>query len=258
MTLFANGYTQSDDTDAAQRREALVLAHLPQVRVIARRIHDRLPSHISLDDLIAPGIVGLLGAIDNFDPSLNVQLNTYAERRIRGAILDSLREMDWVPRETRKKSRTVEAAIRSLKQTLGREPEAEEIAAELHIPLDEYQAWLTELQSIELEHLEPADNGDPTRALINVLSEDESRWPSRILERAELVRILAQAIDRMPKTERTVLSLYYFEEMSLREIAEIMGLHLSRIGQLRAQAILRLRSHLDRVWIKQPRKRGVR
>lgn len=232
------------------------MQHLPQVRAIARRIHDRLPTYISLDDLIAPGVVGLLGAIDNFDPTLNVQLNTYAERRIRGAILDSLREMDWVPRETRKKSRTVEAAIRQLKQELAREPEAEEIAAKLGLPLEEYQSWLVELQSIELEHLEPADNTDPARALINLVSEDESRWPSQILERSELVRILAQAIERMPKPERNVLNLYYFEEMSLREIAEIMGLHLSRIGQLRVQAVLRLRSHLDRVWTQQPRKRG--
>lgn len=255
MASGAYGYQNSDDCDAVQRREALVLQHLPQVRAIARRIHDRLPSHISLDDLIAPGIVGLLAAIDNFDPELNVQLNTYAERRIRGAILDSLREMDWVPRETRKKSRLLERAILHLKQSLGREPEAEEIAAEVGIPLDEYQAWLTELQGIDLERLEAVDSGEPNRALINIISEDESRWPSRIVERAELERILAQAIERMPKVERTVLSLYYYEEMNLREIAEIMGLHLSRIGQLRVQAILRLRSHLERVWMRAP-KRG--
>jgi RNA polymerase sigma factor FliA len=256
MAIGGYGYPGTDDMEATQRRDALVLQHLPQVQVIARRIHNRLPAHISIDDLIAPGIVGLLGAIDNFDPALNVQLNTYAERRIRGAILDSLREMDWVPRETRKKSRAVEAAIRQLKQELGREPDAEEIAARLGLELNEYQSWLLELQSIELEHLEAADSGDPARALINVISEDESLWPSRILERSELVRILAQSIERLPKTERTVLNLYYFEEMSLREIAEIMGLHLSRIGQLRVQAVLRLRSHLDRVWMQQPKKRG--
>lgn len=255
MACGGYGYQNSEDSDAIQRREALVLQHLPQVRAIARRIHDRLPPHISLDDLVAPGIVGLLAAIDNFDPDLNVQLNTYAERRIRGAILDSLREMDWVPRETRKKSRVLERAIHRLKQRFGREPEAEEIATEVGIQIDEYQAWLSELQGIDLEQLEPADSAEPNRALINVISEDESRWPSRIVERAELERILAQAIERMPKVERTVLSLYYYEEMNLREIAEIMGLHLSRIGQLRVQAILRLRSHLERVWMRSP-KRG--
>jgi RNA polymerase sigma factor for flagellar operon FliA len=248
MSTSNYGYEQSHDAESVTRREALVLEHLAQVRLIARRIHERLPSHISLDDLISPGVVGLLSAIDNFDPSRNTQLNTYAEPRIRGAILDSLRDMDWVPRETRKKSRLVEAAIRRLKQILGAEPTADQIATDLGIALDEYQAWLAELQSIELERLEHAGPDDERRGLIHVLSDDEESWPSRIMERSELERILALAIDRMPKTERTVLNLYYFEELTLREIADVMGLHLSRIGQLRTQAILRLRSHMERVW----------
>jgi len=251
MATVTYGYPGTQDEQAAIQREALVLQHLPQVRLIARRIHQRLPSYVALDDLIAPGVVGLLEAIDNFDPSLNVQLKTYAERRIRGAILDSLREIDWVPRDVRKKSRLVESAISQLKQSLGREPGGEEIAASLNISDDEYQKWLAELQHIELERLEKVESEDQGRALIHVISDDESSWPSTILERSELERILALAIERMPKTERTVLNLYYFEELNLREIAEIMGMHLSRIGQIRTQAILRLRSHFARVW-KQP------
>jgi RNA polymerase sigma factor for flagellar operon FliA len=244
------------DDDSASRREALVLQHLPQVRLIAKRIHDRLPSYIGVEDLVSAGVVGLIGAIDNFDPMLNVQLNTYAERRIRGAIMDSLRDMDWAPRETRKRSRLIGAAIHRAQQRLGREPLEEEIALELDVPLAEYQKWLSEVQSVELERLEYVP-GDGTRGdLLNFISDDEENRPSRIMERSELEKILAQAIDRMPKTERTVLTLYYYEELNLREIAEVMGLHLSRIHQLRVQAVLRLRSHLERVWLSQPRSKA--
>jgi len=244
------------DDDIAARREALVLQHLPQVRLIAKRIHDRLPSYIAVDDLISAGVVGLIGAIDNFDPLLNVQLNTYAERRIRGAIMDSLREMDWAPRETRKKAKLIEAAIHRAKQALGREPLEEEIAAELDISSAEYQKWLTEVQSAELQRLEYVAGEGGRGDLLNFISDEEENRPSQIVERSALERVLALAIDRMPKTERTVLTLYYYEELNLREIAEVMGLHLSRIHQLRVQAVLRLRSHLERVWLSQPRSKS--
>jgi len=234
--------------DAALRRERLVLEHLSQVRIIAGRIHDRLPDHISLEDLVSTGIVGLLNAIDNFDPSFNVQLKTYAEHRIHGAIMDSLREMDWAPRETRKRSKLIERAIHRVKQRLGREPLEEEIAAELGIEIAEYHQWLADAQSVEIHRLESSSGDDQGYDLLDVISDDESSWPSQIVERSELERILALAIERMPKQERVVLSLYYYEELTLREIAEVMGMHLSRIGQLRVQAILRLRSHLERVW----------
>ena len=236
------------DEDAVLRRERLVLEHLPQVRIIAGRIHDRLPDHISLEDLVSTGIVGLLTAIDNFDPSFNVQLKTYAEHRIHGAIMDSLRELDWASRETRKRSKMIEGAIQRVKQRLGREPAEEEIAAELNIPIGEYQQWLGDSQSVEIHRLEASTGDDRSYDLLDVISDDESSWPSQIVERSELERILAVAIERIPKQERIVLSLYYYEELNLREIAEVMGMHLSRIGQLRVQAILRLRSHLERVW----------
>ena len=246
------GYQTAPEADAALRREALVLQHLPQVRLIAKRIHDRLPDYISLDDLVSTGVVGLLAAIDNFDPSLNVQLKTYAERKIRFAILDGLRDMDWAPRELRKKSKMIEAAIHRVNQRAGREATEDEIAAELGVSLENYQKWLGEVQSVELERLESAGGEDGGQQLLNFISGDPESIPSRIVERSELERLLALAIDRMPKIERTVLNLYYFEELTLREIAEIVGMHLSRVAQLRTQAILRLRSHLERVWLSQP------
>jgi RNA polymerase sigma factor for flagellar operon FliA len=255
MATGTYGYTPAVDDDAAREREALVMQHLPQVRLIAKRIHDRLPDYVSLDDLISSGVVGLLAAIDHFDPSLNVQLNTYAERKIRGAILDGLREMDWAPRETRKKSRLIEAAIHRAKQRYGRDPLEEEIAGELGIELAEYQKWLAEVQSIELERLEFAPGDNPGMDLLNFISDDPEQLPSHVVERSELERILGLAIERMPKMERTVLSLYYYEELNLREIAEVVGMHLSRIAQLRAQGILRLRSHIERVWLSHPKRK---
>jgi RNA polymerase sigma factor for flagellar operon FliA len=256
MATGTYGYQPAVNDDAALQREALVLQHLPQVRLIAKRIHDRLPDYVSLDDLISMGVIGLLAALDNFDPSLNVQLNTYADRRIRGAILDGLRETDWAPREVRKKSRLIQAAIDRAQQRAGRGATEEEIAAELGIPLAEYQNWLTEVKSVELQRLEFTGGDNSGRSLIQLIAVGEESSPSRIVERAELELILARAIDRIPKIERTVLHLYYFEELNLREIGEILGMHLSRVAQLRAQAILRLRSHLERVWTSQARRKG--
>jgi RNA polymerase sigma factor for flagellar operon FliA len=256
MATGTYGYQPAVYADAALQREALVLQHLPQVRLIAKRIHDQLPDYISLDDLISSGVIGLLAAIDKFDPSLNVQLNTYAERKIRGAILDGLRETDWAPREVRKKSKLIQAAIDRAKQRAGRDATEEEISAELAIPLAEYQKWLTEVKGVELERLEFTGGDKPGRDLIQFIAGAEENSPSRIVERAELERILALAIDRIPKIERTVLHLYYYEELNLREIGEIVGMHLSRVAQLRTQAILRLRSHLERVWTSRPRRKG--
>ena len=237
-----------DANAALLDRQALVLQHLPQVWLIARRIHGQLPDYVALDDLISTGVVGLLAAIDNFDPSLDVQLKTYAERKIRGAILDGLRETDWAPRGVRKKSKLIQAAIDRARQRAGREAAEEEIAAELGIPLSEYQKWLAEVRGVELERLEFAGSEKAGRNWTQYVASGEESSPSRILERAELERILGLAIDRIPEIERTVLHLYYFEEMNLREIGEVVGMHLSRVGQLRTQAILRLRSHLERVW----------
>src|SRR3982750_3938727 len=141
---------------AAEVRERLILEHLPQVRLIARRIHDRLPDSVSLDDLISTGIVGLISAIDRYDPTLNVKLKTYAEYKIRGAILDSLRGLDWAPRQQRKRSKQIEAAIAALEQEHHRTPTEEEIAAHLGLSISNYQDWLTEIRGLTLGSLENA------------------------------------------------------------------------------------------------------
>jgi RNA polymerase sigma factor FliA len=226
-------------------RQALILEHLPQVRLVARQIHERLPEHVSLDDLISTGTIGLIAAIDRYDPAYNVQLNTYAEHKIRGAILDSLRSMDFAPRERRKKARQVEQAIHRLEQTLGRAPKEEEMIAELRLTPDEYQRWLTEMRGLDVWNLQYV-SGDEAVDMLQFIADEEENLPSRQFERSELERLVAEGITKMPKQERTVLSLYYQEELNIRQISEVMGVHVSRVSQLKSQAVLRLRTYLNR------------
>jgi RNA polymerase sigma factor FliA len=241
--------TQTASARAADdERERLILEHLPQVRLIARRIHERLPGSVALDDLVSTGIVGLISAIDNFDANLNVKLKTYAEYKIRGAILDSLRGMDWAPRQQRKRVKMIEAAIAAIEQRLHRAPSEDEIAVELGLSTEEYHEWLIDVRGVNLGSLEGNAPEEEGRDLLRFVSDNEELWPSRIVERAELERLLAQAIEKMPFVERTVLSLYYQKEMTLREISKIVKLHESRVSQLKSQAILRLRSYLEKRW----------
>jgi RNA polymerase sigma factor for flagellar operon FliA len=238
-----------------EEREQLILDHLPQVRLIARRIHERVPDSVNLDDLVSTGVVGLISAIDRFDPTLNVKLKTYAEYKIRGAILDSLRGLDWAPRQQRKRSKQIEAAISQAEQQLHRTPTEEEIALQLGLPLVEYHEWLVEIRGLNLGSLESsAPDEDSSRDLLRYISGDEEELPSRLLERSELQRLLAESITRMPDIEKTVLSLYYYEEMTLREISKIVGMHESRISQLKSQAVLRLRAYMEKRW---PTTRGL-
>jgi len=234
--------------DAAEDRERLILEHLPQVRLIARRIHERLPESVNLDDLISTGTIGLIAAIDRFDPTHNVKLKTYAEYKIRGAILDSLRGLDWAPRQQRKRSKQIEAAIASVEQRLHRAPTEDEIARELHLSLEDYHEWLVDIRGVNIGSLEAVSPDGDGRSLLKYIADDEENWPSHLLERSELQRLLAEAIEKMPQTERIVISLYYREELTLREIAKVVDLHESRVSQLKSQAILRLRSYLEKRW----------
>lgn len=238
----------------AEERERLILEHLPQVRLIARRIHERLPESVNVEDLISTGILGLISAVDRFDPHRDVKLRTYAEYKIRGAILDSLRGLDWAPRQQRKRTKQIEAAIGIIEQRLHRAPTEEEIAEQLKVSMDEYHEWLVDVQGINLGSLESSSPEEDGRDLLRFVSDKEENWPSRLLERSELEKLLATAIEKMPQVERTVLNLYYREELTLREIAKVVRLHESRVSQLKSQAILRLRSFIEKRW---PTKRGV-
>jgi RNA polymerase sigma factor FliA len=241
------GYQTSDGL-SAEERERLILEHLPQVRLIARRIHERVPESVSLDDLVSTGIVGLISAIDRFDAVHNVKLKTYAEYKIRGAILDSLRGLDWAPRQQRKRAKQIEAAISKAEQRLHHCPSEEEIAAELGQTIEQYHEWLVDMGGLNVGSLETATPDDDNRDLLNYISDDGESWPSRVVERSELQNLLAEAISKMPDIEKTVLSLYYYEELTLREISKIIRLHESRVSQIKSQAVLRLRAYMEKRW----------
>ncbi len=235
-----------------EERDELILEHLPQVNWIATRIHEKLPANVELDDLISAGIVGLLAAVDNFDPSRNTTLRTYAEYKIRGAILDSIRGLDGIPTHKRKRLKEVQKAIAAAERKLHATPLEEDIAAELNIPLAEYQQWMVELRGVSLGSLQMVDGEEVD--LLQFVSDGEEGTPARLLERAELERVVTEGMKKMPENERTVLGLYYKEELNLREIGSIMNLHTTRISQLRAQGILRLRSLMEHKW---PTERGL-
>jgi RNA polymerase sigma factor for flagellar operon FliA len=246
--VSAAAYYYPADTVSEEERERLILGHLPQVRLVARKIHERLPDSVCFDDLLSAGVIGLIHAIDNFDPRQNVKLKTYAEFRIRGAILDSLRQIDWAPRLKRKQAREFEAAIGRAEQRVGRVPEEAEIATELNLSVEEYRLKLTEMEGLNIGELEFIRDEHETPVILKYKASPDEESPSASLERAELERLIAASIDRIPKVEKTVLSLYFYEELTLREIAEVMGIHLSRVSQIKSQAILRLRTSMEKRW----------
>jgi RNA polymerase sigma factor FliA len=232
---------------SSEERERLILEHMPQVQLIARRIHENLPGNVCLEDLVSSGIVGLIMAIDNYDPSQAVKLKTYAEYKIRGAILDSLRGMDWASRHRRKKYKEIEAAITSAERKLHRPPSEEEIAAELGLTLVEYRARLVEVQGLTIGSLEMTVGNEHGQDLLSILPSDDE-LPSTAVERSELERLIARAIAELPEPEKLILALYYQEELTLREIGEIVNLRVSRVSELKTTSILRLRAHIAQQW----------
>jgi len=232
-----------------EERQCLILKHLPQVRVVARRIHGRLPGNVSLDDLISTGIVGLIAAVDRFDSSHRVELTVYAEYKIKGEILDSLRRLDWAPRRQRKHAKQIQSAIEAVRQRLHRAPTEQEIATELDITIDRYREWVVNIRGLNLGRLETAESDHSGEdGPIRFLPGDPGELPSAMLERSELQRALAAAISGLPEIHQTVLSLHYRDELRLREISKIVGVHESRISQIKSQAIRRLRTCMAKLW----------
>jgi RNA polymerase sigma factor for flagellar operon FliA len=229
-------------------RDRLILEHLEQVHLIARRIHERLPQSVNLDDMVSAGVLGLIAAVDQYDSTHGVKLSTYAEYKIKGAVLDSLRGIDWAPRKQRRRAREIEAAVAALEQDLQRTPFEEEVADRLGVSVSEYQAWLCECCGLTMGSLDaPQKVGMHGKLLQLELEDVGSLSPSQIAEREELEQLLTEAILKMPKLQQTVLYLYYYEELTLRQIADKTGLHESRISQLKSRGIVQLRSFLQPV-----------
>lgn len=238
----------STENLSEEQRQRLILKHLPQVRVLARRIHGRLPESVSLDDLVSNGIVGLISAIDRFDPSRDIQLGTYARHKIKGEILDSLRRLDWASRQHRKYAKQIEAAIAVAEQRCQRLATDEEIAAVLDLPIEVYRQRRAEVHRANLQRLESVEEGGSAASDLKFICRSEKECPSVVFERRELRRTVAAAISQLPKRHQTVLSMYYRDELTMQEISKIIGLHTSRISQIRAQAIRSLRVILAELW----------
>jgi RNA polymerase sigma factor for flagellar operon FliA len=229
-----------------EERDRILLEQLPQVRYLARRIHERLPRHVPLEDMIHAGVIGLIDALNKFDRSKRVQFGSYAKFRIRGAILDSLREMDWGPRELRRKARRVEEAQRKLSLDLSRAPTEVEVAAELSLELREFQQLLTELDGLEVGslHLESPWDGKE-EDLCDYLPNAPEDTPFFRCMRSEMKELLARAVADLPEKEQQVLALYYFEERTMKEVGAALGIGESRVSQIHSLAVVRLRARLE-------------
>jgi RNA polymerase sigma factor for flagellar operon FliA len=222
-------------------RDALIEAHMPQVRLIADRLAAKLPPSVERDDLISAGVLGLIDAVSKFDPARGVLFKTYAETRVRGAMLDSLRDLDWVPRSVRRRAREIDATNAKLQRRLGRAADKDEIAAELGISLGELHQRLGEVKSVtgfgDQEHDAWAD-------CASRVADDMRLTPLAIYEREEMRLRLAAAVDRLPERERQVLALYYVEELTMKEIGAVLGVTESRVSQMRSEAVRGLRDAL--------------
>jgi RNA polymerase sigma factor for flagellar operon FliA len=230
----------------AETREQLILEHLPQVRWIAASIHERLQDGTSEEDLVSVGILGLIAAVDNYDPSHNASLRTYAEYKIRGAILDSVRGLDGIPAHKRKRLRQVQDAISVVEQTHKRSAREDEVAEQLGISIRDYRVWLDELKGVTLGSLDSVAAEGCDVGLLRYLADDSTEPAPVQLERAEMRKLLAEGIAAMPEVEQTVLDLYFNQELTLAEIGRVMSLHTSRISQLKTQAVVRLRNWIRR------------
>lgn len=228
-------------------RESLIVESLPLIKHIAHRVATRLPTNIEMRDLINAGVLGLLDAIDKFEPERNVKFKTYAEVRIRGAILDSLRNLDWAPRSLRKKSKDLERTFADLSQKLGRTATDEEISEALGEDIEDYHALVDQLHGLTLGSFENLSDSEDSDNYINYYPDDGTNDPYVKFESNELTSMLSEAIEELPEKERLVLSLYYYEEFTMKEIGTLLGVNESRVSQLHTKATLKLRSKLGKV-----------
>lgn len=228
-------------------REEIIIKFTPLIKYIAHRLAMRLPPHITADDLIGAGVIGLMDAIEKFDPAKKVKFKTYAEIRIKGAMLDELRSLDWVSRSVRQKATKIEKTYQILEKQNGRAAEDEEVAQAMSISLEDYYALLSEIRGVsvlDIESLRPklSEQGEDEFADLPIESRDNQ--PFHFFRQLEIKELLSRAIRELSPNEKMVISLYYYEQLTLKEIGQVMGYTESRICQLHTKAILKLRSKL--------------
>ena len=228
--------------------EELVEQYLPLVKSAVGRIAMTLPSHVDLEDLYSAGLVGLLNAVRNYNPESPASFETYARFRIRGSIFDELRRMDWVPRSVHDKARKVQRAMQEVEQAKGRVPSEAEMAKALKISVPEYQTWLLDIRPATYVCLDAQLNSEDDfgSSLYESVADQSQENPVDGVSRKELALLIAQRLEQLPEMQRKVLALYYFEDLRLREIAEVFGVTESRISQIHAQAVLAIKSFLQK------------
>ncbi|HEV8316629.1 MAG TPA: RNA polymerase sigma factor FliA [Vicinamibacterales bacterium] len=225
-------------------RDQLVIDHVPLVKSMAQRLAQRLPSQVEMNDLISVGVLGLIDAAGRYKPTLGVPFDAFARRRVHGAMLDALRELDWAPRSLRRLRRDMDSTVANLRHTLGREPEESEIAAAMDLSPQEYDKALAQLRTLEIGSLRQLEAPAPDGTSLLELCVDPGEGAVAQLERKELREHLARAIEQLPERERHILALYYEQELTLAEIGEVIGVGESRVCQLRSLALSRLRTAL--------------
>lgn len=228
------------------QKEELIKEYAPLIKFVAQKIAVRLPPNIELDDLISAGSIGLMDAIDKWDPTRDNKFKTYAEFRIRGSILDELRAQDWIPRSVRDKSKALDRTIAALENELGRYPTEEEISAKLNMPMQEFHDLVNQVRPVSLLSIDdqPTFSDSDKKSIANLLEGAKSGNPFNQLNVKVVKDVVAKAIEELPERQRLVLSLYYFEDLNLKEIGQVLRVTESRVSQLHAQAVTRLRAKL--------------
>ena len=230
-------------------RERLVVAYSPMVKFVAGRLGAGLPSHVEDADLISYGLMGLIGSIERFEPDRGIKFETFAMTRIRGAIIDELRSLDWVPRSVRSRAREIEAAQSKLEHELQRAPTEEELAAKLEMDVEDLQSSLLEIANSSVYALDElwtvSDSSGDQVSLLDTIPDEGAADPQEALDTSEVKDRLTEAIGSLPEREQLVVALYYYEHLTLREIGEVLGVTESRVSQLHTKAVMRLKSHLS-------------
>jgi RNA polymerase sigma factor FliA len=245
-TALLKKYKDEPRKIESTEKDKLVLEYAPLIKFIAQKIAVRLPSNIELDDLISSGVIGLMDAIDKYDPTRDNKFKTYAEFRIRGAILDELRAQDWVPRSIRDKAKLLDKTMVALEAELGRIPTDEEISKTLNLSIDEFHELLNQVRPVSLLSIDESQtfSNVDKKSILNILEGCKLNNPFNQLNVKSVKDIVTQAIEELPERQRLVLSLYYYEDLNLKEIGKVLRVTESRVSQLHAQAVSRLRNKL--------------
>lgn len=234
------------EEEQALSRDELITEYAPLVKYIAERLSARLPASIEVEDLISTGVLGLIDALDKFVPDKGVKFKTYAEFRIRGAMLDYLRRQDWAPRSMRRKERQLSQIFRDLEQKLKRPATHEEVADEMGVSMDDFVDLLNKARGLSLLSLNRprAEDGEDDSELIDAIPDEPEHAPFEILKRQEIKELIGRKINGLPEKERMVVSLYYYNELTMKEIGVVLNVTESRVSQLHSSAILRLKGDL--------------